>query len=135
MGRKIVSNCHSLCLVPIHRLVRFARIDSRVYMLAIGGADDAQAIPGSMTVSTSTEDNKIKTEIAYERDNVSPQVADILEKYKVMRFVATYVDETGNTRVAGSPRWPLSLDYTTEGGVFKIEITGYDIAPNAFLKA
>jgi len=64
---------------------------------------------------------------------VSESVADILEGYKVSRLVAVYIDESGKQRVAGSPDWPLTLDYTTEGGVFIVTLQGEDVRPDGFL--
>ena len=50
-----------------------------------------------------------------------------------MRLVAVYVDENGNTRVAGSPDYPLSLSYVMEGGGFSVTLEGKDIRHDGFL--
>ena len=112
MTRSTVSSCHSLKIIPLSRVSRFARIKSRVVMLILGSEDDAVAVPGSVKVSTT---------------------ADALEGYKVSRLIATYVDESGKRRVAGSPDWPLSLDYSIGDGVFSVTLQGEDTAPDAFL--
>lgn len=133
MSRSTVSSCHSLKIVPLSRLSRFARIKSRVVMLILGGEDDAVAVPGSVKISTSSDSGIIKKKITFERSDVSDITADILERYKVSRLIATYVDESGKRRVAGSPDWPLSLDYTTGDGVFTVTLQGEDTSPDAFL--
>lgn len=55
MDRSTVSTCHSLKIIPLSRLTRFARIKSRVVMMILGGADDAEAVPGSIKLSHSYE--------------------------------------------------------------------------------
>lgn len=133
MDRSTVSACHSLKIIPVHRLSRFARVNSRVYMLVLGEADDAEAVPGTVKVSTTSENGVTKKKITYSRSDVSPDVADILQGYKVTRIIATYVDESGKTRVAGTVDFPLSLDFTTADGVFSVTLSGEDTAPDAFL--
>lgn len=133
MDRTIVSSCHSLRLIPLGRIKRFARLKSKVILLTLGEAEDAEAIPGSLKVAMTSDNGLIKTQITFERSNVSPLVADALEDYKALHLVATYVDENGRARVAGSPLWPLSLDYICEDGVFSVTLDGSDIRTHAFL--
>lgn len=91
------------------------------------------AVPGSVKVSTTSDNGIIKKKITFERSDVSGSSADALEGYKVSRLIATYVDESGKRRVAGSPDWPLSLDYSIGDGVFSVTLQGEDTAPDAFL--
>ncbi len=133
MNRSTVSTCHSLKLIPLARLSRFARIQSRVIIMLLGEAIDAEAVPGTVKISTTTDNGKLKKKITFERSDVSEAVADLLEGYKVSRLVAVYIDESGKQRVAGSPDWPLTLDYTTEGGVFIVTLQGEDVRPDGFL--
>ena len=133
MDRSTVSTCHSLKIIPLARLSRFARIQSRVIIMLLGEAIDAEAVPGTVKISTTTDNGKLKKKITFERSDVSEAAADQLERYKVSRLVAVYVDESGKQRVAGSPDWPLSLDYATEGGVFTVTLQGEDTRPDGFL--
>lgn len=133
MNRSTVSTCHSLKIIPLARLSRFARIQSRVIIMLLGEAIDAEAVPGTVKISTTTDNGKLKKKITFERSDVSESVADILEGYKVSRLVAVYIDESGKQRAAGSPDWPLTLDYTTEGGVFIVTLQGEDVRPDGFL--
>ncbi len=133
MDRSTVSACHSLKIIPISLLSRFARIRSKVVILMLGEPIDIKAVPGTIQISTADDEGKIKKKITFERSDVSDTTADLLEEYKVLRLVATYMDESGKMRVAGSPDWPLSLDYTIEGGVFSISLQGEDIHPDGFL--
>lgn len=134
MGHYTVSSCHSLKIIPVSRLTRFARINSNVVMLTLGPIDDAEAVPGTIQISTTSENGIIKKKISFERSGVSDRSADILESYKVVRLIATYVDESGNTRVAGSPDYPLSLNYTTGDGVFAVTLEGNDTKHDGFLR-
>lgn len=133
MSRSTVSSCHSLKIIPISKLSRFARIKSLVVMLVLGEPDDVLAVPGSVKVSQTDANGIIEKKITFERSDVSAYTADRLEWYKVSRLVATYIDESGRQRVAGSPNWPLSLNYQTTGGVFSVTLQGQDTAPDAFL--
>ena len=133
MPRNTISSCHSLRIIPISGLSQFARMKSRVIMSTIDGEEDAMAVPGSIKVSTSSDNGIIKKKITFERSDVSDGTADLLEEYKVSRLIATYVDESGKRRVAGSPDWPLSLDYSIGDGVFSVTLQGEDTAPDAFL--
>lgn len=133
MNRSTVSTCHSLKIIPLARLSRFARIQSRVIIMLLGEAIDVEAVPGTVKISTTSDSGKLKKKITFERSDVSEASADILEGYKVSRLIAVYVDESGKQRVAGSPDWPLSLDYTTEGGVFAVTLQGEDVRPDGFL--
>lgn len=133
MNRFTVSSCHSLKIIPLARISRFARFGPRVRMMLLGEAVDAEAVPGSVKTSTTTDAGKIKKKITFERSDVSEAAAALLEMFKALRLVATYVDESGKRRVAGSPDWPLSLDYATEGGVFTVTLQGEDTRPDGFL--
>lgn len=133
MNRSTVSSCHSLKIIPLARISRFARFGPRVGMMLLGEAVDAEAVPGSVKISPTTDTGKIKKKITFERSDVSEASAAHLEMFKALRLVATYVDESGKRRVAGSPDWPLSLDYATEGGVFTVTLQGEDTHPDGFL--
>lgn len=133
MNRSTVSSCHSLKLIPLALLSRYARYGSKVTILLLDEAIDAKAVPGSLKISTGADNDKIKKTISFERSDVSDTSADRLERFKALRLVATYVDESGKQRIAGSPAWPLSLDYTTGDGVFSVTLQGEDIRPDGFL--
>lgn len=132
MNHHIISTCHSLKIIPLSKITRFARIGSKVIMQT-EEPDNACAIPGSIKVAHSTDDGVISKKITFERRDVSVNTADTLNRYKASRLVAIYVDEAGNLKVAGSPDYPLSLDYTTGDGVFHITLQGKDTAQDAFL--
>lgn len=133
MNRPTVSVCHSLKIIPVNRLTRYARIATRVAMVILGEPIDAETVPGTVKITTTTENGVIKKKISFERPGVSRSAAEALERLRASRLVATYVDESGNRRVSGSPDWPLSLDYTTEGGVFVVTLQGEDMRPDGFL--
>lgn len=133
MEQLTVSVCHSLKIIPVARLTRFARYRSRVILITVETPDDAAAVPGSVKISTTSDKGIIKKKITFDRSGVSDSAADILESYKCQRVVATYVDENGNIRVAGSPDFPLALDFTTGNGVFTVTLSGEDTQPDGYL--
>lgn len=124
MANLNVSAAHSLQLLPISRLYYFAQIDIGVMLMFLEKPDDAEAIPGSIRISTDTENGINKKSITYKRRIIDRKTANLLECYKVTRLVAIYTDETGNQRVAGSPDYPLSFSYTSGDGVFTCKLTG-----------
>lgn len=133
MNTNIVSGCHTLELIPINRLTRFARINSRAVILTLGDAEPAKEVPGSVKISTSNDKGIIKKKITFERTGVSSVETDILNSYKTTRLVATYIDETGNRRVAGCPDYPLTLDFSISDGVYSCVLEGEDTELDAFL--
>lgn len=133
MKQLTVSVIHSLKLIPADRLTAFARIHSRVILSTNGTPEDAEAVPGSIQISTTSDNGVIKKILTFERPGVSDRVADILESYKCRNLIAVYTDENGNNRVVGSPLYPLSLDYTTQNGVYVVTLSGEDTAQDGYL--
>lgn len=124
MANLNVSAAHSLQLIPINRLSKFAQIKTGVMLVFLQQPDEADAIPGSIRVTSTEEEGKIKKSITYKRRIVDRTTANLLEGYRVTRLIATYVDETGNKRVAGSPDYPLTFSYTSGDGVFTCKLEG-----------
>lgn len=124
MANLNVSAAHSLQLVPINRLSKFAQVKAGVMLVYLQQPDEADAIPGSIRITTSEEEGKIKKSITYKRRTVDRVTANLLEGYRVARLVAVYTDETGNKRVAGSPDYPLKFSYTSGDGVFTCKLEG-----------
>lgn len=124
MANLNVSAAHSLQLVPINRLSKFAQVKAGVMLVYLQQPDEADAIPGSIRITTSEEEGKIKKSITYKRRTVDRVTANLLEGYRVTRLVAVYTDETGNKRVAGSPDYPLKFSYTSGDGVFTCKLEG-----------
>lgn len=128
-----VSAAHSLQLVPINRLSKFAQIQAGVMLVYLAQPDNAEAIPGSIRITTNSESGVIKKTITYKRRTVDRETANLLEGYKVTRLVAVYTDETGNKRVAGSPDYPLKFSYTSGDGVFTCKLEGEGITIDPFI--
>ena len=124
MANLNVSAAHSLQLVPINRLSKFAQVKAGVMLVYLQEPDEADAIPDSIRITTSEEEGKIKKSITYKRRTVDRVTANLLEGYRVTRLVAVYTDETGNQRVAGSPNYPLKFSYTSGDGVFTCKLEG-----------
>lgn len=133
MKRSTVSACHSLELIPLSRIMRFARLSSRINMILLGDAIDAEAVPGTIKITTTTDNGITKKKISFERSDVSETTANMMETLKASGLVAVYTDESGKRRVSGSPARPLSLDHTIGGGVFNITLQGEDVYLDGFL--
>lgn len=133
MANLNVSAAHSLQLVPIDWLSKFAQIKTGVMLVYLSQPDNANAIPGSIRITTSIEGGVIKKSITYKRRTVDRTTANLLEGYKVTRLVAVYTDETGNKRVAGSPDYPLKFSYTSSDGVFTCKLEGESLTIDPFL--
>lgn len=56
-----------------------------------------------------------------------------LENLKATPFVALYTDETGNTRVSGSPDYPLTFSFEIGGGLYNCTLSGTGPGVDAFL--
>lgn len=133
MNSITVTGCHTLEIIPLTSLSRFARIGSRAVILTLGEPDKAKEIPGSVKVSTSTDNGVIKKKITFNRRGVTAIETDRLNGYKSTRVIATYIDENGNRRVAGSPNYPLSLNFTIDGGAYSCVLESEDTDQDAFL--
>lgn len=133
MNSSTISVCHGLQLIPTDRIAYFTRIRSRVFMTLLSDAEIAEAIPGTVTVATEAENGIIQKKITFSRAGVSEKVTNELQRYKILRLVAIYVDEAGNRRVCGSPTFPLSLDYMIEEGTYTVTLQGEDLCLDGFL--
>lgn len=64
MANLNVSAAHSLQLVPIDRLSKFAQIKTGVMLVYLSQPDNANAIPGSIRITTSIEGGVIKKSLS-----------------------------------------------------------------------
>jgi hypothetical protein len=133
MSKYTVSASHSLKIMPINKISRFARLGSRIKMVALSSAIDVKAIPGSIAMTATEEDGIITKKITFSRSNISADDIDTLERYTVMRLIAFYTDERGSERVCGSPDYPLTFSYTLNGGIIECTLTGKDTKSDAFI--
>ena len=134
MAKKTVTVCHCLKIIPTLHLIRFAEIGQRV-IIAFRKSEvlKPEVVPGTVLMTTEIQDGIYSRSIDFEITDVNADTADNLNLLKTQRLVATYKDESGNSRVCGSPDYPLSLDYHDEDGVFKVSLTGKSLTPDGFL--
>lgn len=133
MKKQVLSSPHGLTLIPVSGVIRFARINSRTVLTVLGEKLDAFEIPGSIKTGNTIESGVFKKTISYERRGGSPLIADELEQLRHTRLVAVYMDEYGDRRVAGSPTYPLSLEYSSTEGGYAVTLTGEDTAADSYL--
>ena len=135
MERSTISSPHGIKLIPVSSIFRFGQCGYRVYLLDFGSPLPAvREIPGTLKVGSSALEGSVQKTISFELADVSAPVAALLAACRGTFLVALYTDERGNRRVAGSPDYPLTLDYTDAGGSFTVTLTGIDTDPDAFLE-
>jgi hypothetical protein len=103
-----------------------------VHLILFGDGDRLCHIPGTLTVSSNEDDGVIDKKITMSLPDVTEEFVDSLESYGGSLLVAVYSDERGRQRVCGSPDWPLTLSYSTDGGICAITLEGRDTRPDAF---
>ncbi len=132
MRRNPFSVSRGLRLIPIDGIISFAKINFTAYIKLFRDASEGRIIPGTLQISSSSEDGLVKKTAKYERAEVTPETMMELEKFKNTRFIALYRDEQGCDRVMGSPDWPVRLDYWIEGGVLSVTFSCEDTEPDGF---
>lgn len=133
MQKTIFSALSSVMLVTVAEIISFVRLSAEVRM-SPAPYDRLPFIPGSAEISqNSHDDGVIEKVITLKIKDASPDMSYKLDYLKRMDLVASYVDEAGFVRICGSPMWPLSLDYSSQGGVIVVTLTGKDTKPDMCL--
>jgi len=127
MSRKLISAAHSLQLVPVYNIIHFGVVRSKVVIRSIGKPDILMIVPDSKNEDVYTKKHTFKLA------DVSQNKTLYLENLKATPFVALYTDETGNTRVSGSPDYPLTFSFEIGGGLYNCTLSGTGLGVDAFL--
>ncbi len=133
MNSTVVSVCHSVELVPLSEVLRFARFGPDVAVTLMSDRSDRIYIPGTVTVSATISEGIINKKISFERSDMTPAAAMELESLASTRLICLYTDERGTRRVCGSPSWPLTLRFVDSGGAYQVSISGSDTATDGIL--
>ena len=134
MAKRRVTVCHGLKIIPTSDLIRFARVGAGTIMAFHGGRTELpEVVPGTVMMTTETEEGTVSRVIDFEITEVSHEVMETLETLKAVGLVATYRDESGNERVCGSPDFPLSLDFYDSEGVVKVSLSGKSNEADGFI--
>lgn len=133
MKRTTMSVCRDLLLYPVTSVYTYSRIRSEARFGSFTGGIEADAIPGTITLVETEEEDVKNRKITYQAAEMTPEAADRLSQLKKCKLIAVYTDESGRRRVAGSPSWPTALDYTSVGGVNTVVLTYSDTEQDAFL--
>lgn len=133
MTRLTVSAVHSLQLIPVDALSRFAQVQGRVSMLWLERPVDVMAVPGSVRVTSDNEEGIYRKTITFRRAPVDLEGSAQLEALSGCLLLAVYVDENGNRRVAGSPDCPLRLSYSSGEGTYMCTLSGEGVSIDPFL--
>ena len=125
MSRKLISAAHSLQLVPVYNIIHFGIVHSKVVILMI--------VPGTLLPGDSKNEDVYTKKHTFKLADVSQNKTLYLENLKATPFVALYTDETGNTRVSGSPDYPLTFSFEIGGGLYNCTLSGTGPGVDAFL--
>ena len=134
MCANVLSQCHSLELIPVESIDVFARLggSARLTLRPGCGSTDSGAIPGTIKVGHSTKNGLMAKSINYEIPGPDVATERMLRTLSLQRLVAVYVDERGNEKICGSPTYPLRLTYTPDEGFYSVTLTGTDSEADAF---
>ena len=133
MSRKLISAAHSLQLVPVYNIIHFGIVRSKVVIRSIGKPDILMIVPGTLKPGDSKNEDVYTKKHTFKLADVSQNKTLYLENLKVTPFVALYTDETGNTRVSGSPDYPLTFSFEIGGGLYNCTLSGTGLGVDAFL--
>ncbi|CCZ72023.1 predicted protein [Bacteroides caccae CAG:21] len=124
MSRKLISAAHSLQLVPVYNIIHFGIVRSKVVIRSIGKPDILMIVPGTLKPGDSKNEDVYTKKHTFKLADVSQNKTLYLENLKATPFVALYTDETGNTRVSGSPDYPLTFSFEIGGGLYNYTLSG-----------
>lgn len=135
MAKKVTTVCHDLKILPTRRLINFGEWAGGVIMEFFqDGLIIPATVPGSVFITTEVEEGIYTKSITFEIRDVTAETSEMLHSLKSQKILATYKDESRNSRVCGSPDYPLSLDFYDEGGVFIVNLTGKSNRHDGFLR-
>ena len=133
MPRKLISSAHSLQLIPVYNIIHFGVVRSKALIRSIGTPDTLMVVPGTLRPGDSRNEDVYTKKHTFKLAGVSQNKTLFLENLKATPFVALYVDETGNTRVSGSPDYPLAFSFEISGGLYNCTLSGTGVDVDAFL--
>lgn len=90
-------------------------------------------VPGTLKPGDSKNEDVYTKKHTFKLADVSQNKTLYLENLKATPFVALYTDETGNTRVSGSPDYPLTFSFEIGGGLYNCTLSGTGLGVDAFL--
>ena len=126
MKQTVISVAHCLVLWPVNNVLTFSVLTNGVSMDTKGKGYELEITPGSLTVSDKVDTSGIYTK-KYSFKVPRPDSAKTAQLRLLASsgyYIATYTDETGQQRVAGSKDWPLSLSVEYSGGLLQCTLQG-----------
>lgn len=133
MGKKSVSVCSDLRILPIGQILSMYRLGSKVSLDYIKDFKYLYETPGTVRVSIDNDGEVCSVSISAEVPDLSAESAAKLDIYRQMRFVASYIDERGAMRIAGNLNNPLKFDYQEEGGNYRVILSGASLSMPGYL--
>lgn len=99
----------------------------------MGKPDILQIVPGTLKPNDSKNEDVYNKKHTFKLAGVSPNKTFYLENLKATPFIALYIDETGTSRVSGSPDYPLTFSFEINGGLYNCTLSGTGPGVDAFL--
>ncbi len=125
MGQKVVSAAHSINLWPVENVLQFAVVGTKASYKTKGSPRTLDMVPGSLKVSDVPDSTGIYTKkLSFKVRKPDRILATQLRNLSGDVYVADYVDENGNTRIAGSPSYPLSYSFKFADGLYEVTLQG-----------
>lgn len=126
MKQKVVSVAHSIRLWPVENVLQYAVVSAKAVFQTKGTPHILELVPGSLKV---TDDPDAATGVYNKKLTFKVQHPDnsrtsLLYMLTSGWFVAEYVDENGNGRIAGSPGYPLAFSFKYIGGLYECTMQG-----------
>ena len=132
MAHKVVSVAHSLKLWPVENVLRFAVVSSKAVCQMKGTPFIPELVPGSLKIQDIPDQGTYKKKITFKVQHPAKERTSTIITMKPGYFVAEYVDEVGDSRVSGSPSYPLLLSFSMNDGLYSCTLEGKGTDPDAY---
>lgn len=130
------SDVHSLRLIPIDKLMRFALIQSRAFVSIQNGDYYIPLTPGSFTPDVQPEESEggliYNVGHTFNVPLVDIENEQLLSALSKQDLIAIYINEAGQEIVSGAEETPLALTYSVTSGKYQCKLTGIMEHPEAF---
>ena len=133
MSKKLISAAHSLQLVPVYNIIHFGVVRSKAVLRSIDKPDILMIVPGTLKPGDTRNEDVYTKKHTFKLAGVSQSKTLYLANLQAIPFVALYTDETGNTRVSGSPDYPLAFSFEIGSGLYDCTLSGTGPDVDAFL--
>lgn len=130
MGKSVITRETSLRLWPLGYVVVYGVTSWGTLFAASVKPEEFDITPGSLKVSDTESDGIYKKKITFRTPLTDKSREIVLAALQENRLVAMYSDERGVDRLVGSPKWPATLTWVSNGGSAEVTVTATGDRPN-----